>query len=122
MHPQKCINNNNKGWVTSAWKSRQLLKCTSQFTNLMIHYTSPKMFNFHIDKRKKLSSSFLLLTWCQFHQHSTFRFYTCTSRKRQKILLSHQYPFTLVGFAGINAARRTLMKLSPLSGSWENLN
>jgi len=52
-------------------------------------------------------------SWAQFQQHSMNSFFARRSRKRKKILLSHQYFFTLSGSAGANAVHRTLMKLSP---------
>jgi len=52
-------------------------------------------------------------TCSQFHQHSTYSFYTCRSQKRKKTQLSHQYLFTLAGSTSKKAVRRTLMKLTP---------
>jgi len=43
---------------------------------------------------------------CQFHQRSTYSFYTRKTQKRKKILLSHQYLFALLGSAGAKAARK----------------
>jgi len=52
-------------------------------------------------------------TWCKFHQHFTYSFYTRRSQKRKKIQLSHKYLYTLLGSMNIKAVRKTLMKLSP---------
>ncbi len=49
----------------------------------------------------------------QFHQHSTYSFYACRSRKCKKLQLSHKYLFTLLGFTGAKAERKMLMKLTP---------
>ncbi len=50
-------------------------------------------------------------TWAQFHQRSTYSFYTRRSQKRKKY--SHQYLFTLSGSESVKAVHRTLMKLTP---------
>ncbi len=59
------------------------------------------------------SSSLKKETRCQFHQHSTYSFYACRSRKHKKLTVS----FTRLGSVRIKAVRRTLMKLSPVDHS-----
>jgi len=49
----------------------------------------------------------------QFHQRSTYSFYTHRSRKSKKLQLSHKYIFTLLGSTSVKAVRRMLMKLTP---------
>ena len=53
---------------------------------------------------------FAEVIWGQFHQRSTSSFYTCRSQKRKKadILVAR------LGTAHVKAARRTLMKLTPV--------
>jgi len=52
------------------------------------------------------------LNWGQFHQCSMSIFYACRSQKRKKLLDMTVF-FALLGSAGVKAARRTLIKLTP---------
>ncbi len=47
---------------------------------------------------------------CQFHQHSTYSFCACRSRRRKKILMTNF--FTLSGSMSVKVVHRTLMKLN----------